>query len=159
MKYPFYKKTLLPAMALMVLCNLAVAQPFLPSSIVVIKDELTKLTKSEQLDRMLKSHKIELNVYDINAIDHFEDKINKLLPGDELKAKEALEEYISRTGRAAFEQEAIQAYQGLMAVVRYELEKYPAIIFDEKSVIYGVTDLDDAMNRYSAWRTAQGGTK
>lgn len=158
MKYPFYKKTLLPAMALMVLCNLAVAQPFLPSSIVVIKDDLTRLTKSERLDRILKSHKIELSVYDINAVDHFEDKINKLLPGDELKAKQAIEEYIARTGREAFEQEAFQAYQGLMAVVRYELKKYPAIVFDETSVIYGVTDLDDALKRYSAWKSVQGET-
>jgi integrating conjugative element protein (TIGR03757 family) len=158
MKYPIYKKTLLPAMALMVLCNFAVAQPLLPSSIVVVKDDLTRLTKSEELDRLLKLHKIQVDVYDINAVDHFEGKINKILPGDESKAKQVIEEYIARTGREAFEQEAIQAYQGLMAVVRFELEKYPAIVFDETSVIYGVTDLDDALKRYSAWKSVQGET-
>jgi integrating conjugative element protein (TIGR03757 family) len=158
MKNPYYKKSLLPAMALIVLCNSAVAQPLLPSSIVVIKDDLMELTKSAEVVQLMKSHKIQMSVYDINAVDHFEGKINKILPGDELKARQALEEYISRTGRAAFEQEAIQAYQGLMAVVSYELKKYPAIVFDETSVIYGVTDLDDALKRYSAWKSVQGGT-
>lgn len=155
MKHPLYK-TIFPVMALMVLCHSVFAKPFLPSSIVVIKDDLTRLTKSEELDWILKAHKIELSVYDINAVDHFEAKINKILPGDELKAKQAIEEYIARTGREVFEQEAIQAYQGLMAVVRYELKKYPAIVFDETSVIYGVTDLDDALKRYSAWKSVQG---
>jgi integrating conjugative element protein (TIGR03757 family) len=133
----------------------AIAQPHFPTNIVIVKDSQTQLTHSVSIEQLLQSKAVDLKVCDIDAVGQFEADISKLLPGDELKARQVLEEYINRTGRDAFEQEAIRAYQGIMAVVRYELEKYPAIVFDDESVIYGVTDLDEALNRYGAWKAGQ----
>lgn len=140
-----------------VFVNSAVAQPHFPSSIIVVKDSQTKLFQSGPIEQIIKSKAIDLKVYDLDAVDKFESEISQSLPGDESEAKLAFDEYLNRTGREAFEKKAIQAYQGIMAAVRYGLEKYPAIIFDGESVIYGVTDLDDALNRYSAWKAGQAG--
>jgi integrating conjugative element protein (TIGR03757 family) len=133
----------------------AIAQPHFPSNIVVVKNSQTQLIQSESIEQFLQSNAVDLRVYGIDAVGQFESDISKLLPGDESKARQVLEEYINRIGRDVFEQEAIRAYQGIMAVVRYELEKYPAIVFDDESVIYGVTDLGEALNRYDAWKAGQ----
>lgn len=154
MNHSFNIKIILLAAASIV-CDLVNAQPYLPSSIIVTKDSRTELARSPEVERLLKLHEIELGIHDMDAVDRFESGVNQLLPGDESKARQVLEEYINRTGRDAFEQEAIRAYQGIMAVVRYELEKYPAIVFDGESVIYGVMDLDEALNRYDAWKAKQ----
>lgn len=139
--------------------NSAIAQLYFPSNIIVVKDSQAKLIQSGSIEQLIESKAIDLKIYDLDAVDRFESDISKLLPGDESEAKQAFEEYLNRTGREAFEKDAIQAYQGIMAAVRYELKKYPAIIFDGESVIYGVTDLDDALDRYSAWKARQAETQ
>ena len=130
------------------------AESVLPSKIVVIKDSQTSFVTSDSMGKQLISRTIDLEIYDIDAVDRFEFEINKQLPGDEVKAKLAFDEYLNRMGRKAFEKEAVQAYQGIMTIVRYDLKKYPAIIFDNSSVIYGVTDLDEALSRYQQWKAA-----
>lgn len=147
--------TFLLAVMAIAFVNSAIAQLHFPSNIIVIKDARTKLIQSGSIEQLLKSKAIDLKVYDLDAVDQFESDISKILPGDESRAKLAFEEYLNRIGREAFEKDSVQAYQGIMAVIRYELKKYPAIIFDGESVIYGVTDLDDALNRYSAWKARQ----
>ncbi len=39
----------------------------------------------------------------------------------------------------------------------YRLNRYPAIIFDEQLVIYGLTDLSQALEKYRQWRLDSGG--
>src|SRR5690606_24620882 len=90
---------------------------------IVVKDSKTEFRISEDLERSQRFQGVDLKIYDIDAIDRFESEISQSLPGDESKAKLAFEAYLSRTGREAFEREAIQAYQGIMTAVRYGLEK------------------------------------
>ena len=41
---------------------------------------------------------------------------------------------------------------GLAKAVQYGIDRYPAIVFDGRVVVYGVTDLVEALDRYKAWR-------
>jgi integrating conjugative element protein (TIGR03757 family) len=38
--------------------------------------------------------------------------------------------------------------------LHYGVDRIPAIVIDGTAVVYGVTDLVDAVQRYDAWRTA-----
>ena len=36
--------------------------------------------------------------------------------------------------------------------MHYGIDRTPAIVFDRQAVIYGVTELDDAIEQYTQWR-------
>jgi integrating conjugative element protein (TIGR03757 family) len=40
---------------------------------------------------------------------------------------------------------------GLAKAIQYGVDRYPAIVLNERAVVYGVTDLVEALNRYEAW--------
>ena len=49
--------------------------------------------------------------------------------------------------------EAIQrAALGLAKMVRYGLDRVPAIVLDGEAVVLGVTDPGEALRRYRQWR-------
>jgi integrating conjugative element protein (TIGR03757 family) len=45
-----------------------------------------------------------------------------------------------------------QAAIGLAKAVQYGVDRYPAMVFDGGAVIYGVTDIHQALLRYRQWR-------
>lgn len=56
---------------------------------------------------------------------------------------------------AAFQQSQRQladAYAGVTRAWSLGLEKYPAVVFDDKRVVYGTTDVAQAMQQLSAWQ-------
>ena len=44
---------------------------------------------------------------------------------------------------------------GLARAVQHGVDRYPAIVFDQRAVVYGVTDLVEALDRYDAWQREQ----
>jgi integrating conjugative element protein (TIGR03757 family) len=42
--------------------------------------------------------------------------------------------------------------KGLAQALHYGIDRTPAIVFDGQAVIYGVTDVDEAIERYTRWR-------
>ena len=44
------------------------------------------------------------------------------------------------------------AYQGLLNARQYRLQKLPAVVFDGQAVIYGITDLSQALTHYRRWQ-------
>ncbi|ECF1703740.1 TIGR03757 family integrating conjugative element protein [Salmonella enterica subsp. enterica] len=55
------------------------------------------------------------------------------------------------------EQEArlTRAYQALLDAQTVGIEKVPAVVFDDKSVVYGTTDAALAQQKLDAWRESQ----
>ena len=41
---------------------------------------------------------------------------------------------------------------GLAKAMQYGIDRYPAIVFDGKAVVYGLTDLNSALDHYRTWR-------
>ena len=42
----------------------------------------------------------------------------------------------------------------LAKVMQYGLDRYPAIVFDSQAVVFGITDLEQALRLYRQWQEA-----
>jgi integrating conjugative element protein (TIGR03757 family) len=99
----------------------------------------------------LKSARVQ--IYEVDGLRHFEAALSEGLPGDPDAAKA---EALRRIGALNEAQDATaqNAANGLAMAVHHGVDRIPAIVIDGTAVIYGVTDLVDAVQRYDAWRTA-----
>ena len=97
---------------------------------------------------------IELHVYKLDAIQHIEVKLSKGLTADPKQSKQVVLQrfqQLNEEDRAQMQRAAI----GLAKAAQYGVDRYPVIVFDGEVVIYGVTDIREALHRYQQWR--QGG--
>lgn len=98
--------------------------------------------------------KATLTTYSVDGLDRFQSALSEGLPADPEAAKaEALRrvQQLDDTRMAPARNSAI----GLAKAVQYGVDRYPAIVFDGRAVIYGVTDLVEALDRYDAWQREQ----
>ncbi len=71
------------------------------------------------------------------------------------QGKDAAAEFARAQVQGAWREEAqllTRAYQGLLKVRQYGVLRLPAIVFDGTAIVYGVTDLEDALSIYRSWR-------
>lgn len=95
-----------------------------------------------------------VTTYRVNGLEQFESTLSEGLPTDTEVAKREVLRRIHQLDEARMAP-AKNAAIGLAKAVEYGVDRYPAIVFDGRAVIYGVTDLVDAVARYEAWREAQ----
>jgi integrating conjugative element protein (TIGR03757 family) len=93
-------------------------------------------------------------IYAVDGLQQFETALSEGLPAEVEPAKA---EALSRIGalnevRIA---PAKNAAIGLAKAIQYGIDRYPAIVFNGGAVVYGVTDLVDAIARYGVWREAE----
>ena len=55
---------------------------------------------------------------------------------------------LGRTDRERIERAAV----GLVRASHYGITRYPAVVFDARAVVYGLTDLEAAWRHYRTWR-------
>ena len=94
---------------------------------------------------------IDLQVYELNGIQLVEAELSKDLSDDSDQSKrvtlrriQMLDDQVRTRMR--------QAAMGLASAVRYGIDRFPAIVFDGQAVVYGVTDLQAALDHYRKWR-------
>ena len=104
---------------------------------------------SGQDDRRMQGATV--TVYAIDGLEHFESTLSQSLPAD---ADAAKAEALRRIGELddARMAPAKDAAIGLAKAVQYGVDRYPAIVVNGTAVLYGVTDLGEAVARYEAWR-------
>ena len=125
-----------------------------PGSIVVITSHHRPVTGMQLLDPVIQP---TTKIYYLDAISIIEDQLSESLPADVDKAKALVDTRIADIGQPVFEQQLRHAYQPLLLMMRYQLDRYPAIIFDRQAVIYGMTDIHQAIKLYQHWvKTKQG---
>jgi len=102
----------------------------------------------------LQPRSIAIQVYDIDGLGHLESALSKDLPSAPGAAKS---EALRRIGELNDVQMAsvTEAADGLAKAVQYGVDRYPAIVIDGTVVIYGLTDVGNAINQYRTWRGAQ----
>jgi integrating conjugative element protein (TIGR03757 family) len=91
-----------------------------------------------------------VTTYAVNGLERFQSALSEGLPADPEKAKtEALRrvQQLDDTRMAPAKNAAI----GLATAIQYGVDRYPAIVLNERAVVYGMTDLVEALNRYEAW--------
>lgn len=95
---------------------------------------------------------VPVQIHDLDAPARLEEKLSLGLPSDPKQAKAAALKHLEALGADRLAKMVNQAYEGTTQAMNYELVKVPAVVFDNgTSVIYGITDIDDAIKRYQAW--------
>ena len=93
----------------------------------------------------------ELQVYELDGIQHIEVQLSQGLTADPEQSKRIVLQRIQQldqTGRA----QAQRAAMGLAKAMQYGIDRYPAIVLDGEVAIYGVTDIREVLQRYQQWQ-------
>ncbi|TGD72249.1 TIGR03757 family integrating conjugative element protein [Mangrovimicrobium sediminis] len=91
------------------------------------------------------------SVYVIDRIDRLQQELSNGLPADPDTAKQVALRHLQRVD-ARLSGELETAATGLVKAMQYGLDGHPAIVFDGKFVVYGMTDLVAATELYREWR-------
>ncbi len=92
-----------------------------------------------------------ITVYYIDRIDRLQKELSKDLPADPVTAKQtALHRFQRMDNKLSHELE--NAANGLVQAMQYGIDRYPAIVFDGNAVVYGITDIRAATQRYRQWQ-------
>ena len=94
-----------------------------------------------------------LQVYEIDGIRQFEEQVSRGLSEDANTAKHQAIERVTQLDEKQ-KQQVQRSSIGLIKAMQYGIARYPAIVFDGEAVLYGVTDLTEAIHRYRQWREA-----
>lgn len=94
----------------------------------------------------------DLQIYNLDGIQRIEAKLSKDLTADPEQSKRIVLQRIQQLDEVSRAQMQ-RAAMGLAKAVQYGVDRYPAIVFDGQVVVYGITDLEVALQHYRAWRT------
>ncbi|MEA3278207.1 MAG: TIGR03757 family integrating conjugative element protein [Pseudomonadota bacterium] len=105
----------------------------------------------QSLKRGDPSASTKTEVYEVDGIDSLDAMLSKQLPPDPQAAKRLAQE---RSGqlKASRVDAARQAAIGLLKAAEYGIDRYPAIVLDGQAVVYGVTDVGEALRHYRMWQ-------
>lgn len=146
------------SMGLLMVCALSAVAQELPSAqdkpvievIVSDADRATGLAK-------LRQQGYDVKLYNLDAPKHLIASLSQNLPVNPEAAKRTLEQRMQQYGRQALQQQLMAEYQGLSVAIQYQIDRYPAVLFDRgKAVVYGVTDLQQALGWYRQWQSGLG---
>lgn len=121
-----------------------------PSKIVVVVDDKQKqqLIGVSVVRNYLNSIDSAFKIYSINDVEHFEEMLSEGLSKVEAIAEKQMHEKLKQIGEEELSEKAKEAYQAQFHILKYGIMKKPAIIIDDKYVIYGELDLNKAINFY-----------
>lgn len=82
-----------------------------------------------------------------------EDHLTSRLPADPSKAREAIQAYLSSAEGMQFQHRLASAQQGATDAWSIGVEKVPAVVVDRGHVVYGESDVDQAVRRIRTFRS------
>ena len=123
----------------------------LPQSIVAITSNQRPIHPVDWNSTSPSENKPEITILSLDVVQSIQDQFSEGLPNDETMARALVQQKIAEIGRSKLEDELRAAYLPLGTMMAYGLDRYPVIIFDKQAVIYGMTELSLAINRYRQW--------
>lgn len=91
----------------------------------------------------------DVTVYQLDGLVLAQDQLSEGLPSDPEEAGRIAAQRLD--AQPMLNEQMMRAGQGFtLAHLQYELDRYPAIVFDGTTVIYGITDLAIAYRLYEA---------
>lgn len=93
----------------------------------------------------------QLKVYRLDSISRVQGMLNQGLPKTETEARAYMAKN-QATIRRQIEPVILESSQGLMLAQKYRLEKIPAIVVNQRTVVFGETNVDRALMQYQAHR-------
>ena len=92
-----------------------------------------------------------VEIYLLDGILHIEAMLSAGLSADPQRSADRVLGQLKQLG--GVERERIQrAAVGLVRASHYGITRYPAVVFDARAVVYGLTDLNAAWRHYRTWR-------
>jgi len=123
-----------------------------PESVLVVTSDKYPVATPD----VFKSYIPKITLLNLDSVSQIESRLSKDLPANEKLAAAEFHLRVEAVGKARLESELRSAYQAVGAAMAYRLDRYPAIIFDERLVVYGLTDLSQALEKYRQWRLDSG---
>ncbi|MBL4885698.1 MAG: TIGR03757 family integrating conjugative element protein [Planctomycetaceae bacterium] len=118
-----------------------------PHTIMVITSDELEITGLP----LVSTESPQIDIYSLDAVATVESRLSVLLPPDEEQAMAVMQQRIEQIGKARLEADLVKAYKALTTAMSYDLDRYPAMIFDGEVVIYGITDVSLATQIYQDW--------
>jgi len=94
---------------------------------------------------------IPIEVYEIDGVASLESALSKGLPADPDGAQRLVRKRVGQVDRSRLDH-AHRSSAGLLNAAEYGINRYPAVVFDGDAVVYGVTDLGEALRHYRMWK-------
>ena len=94
---------------------------------------------------------VVVDIFNVDATRKSEKALSEGLPTNEAGARQAIEVILQGEGRDRFQQRLLTAYEPLFQAMKWSIDRMPAMIFDGRAVVYGVTDIAEAQSYYHAW--------
>lgn len=96
-----------------------------------------------------KSNGIDLRVHDLSAPERIKKEYlpQKLSPDPDVAKQQAIVFFKSDRGKE-YKARVLAANEHKALLVKYNIQKAPAIVFDEQAIIYGTTDIDRGLMLY-----------
>ena len=95
-----------------------------------------------------------LQQYELDRIRRIETRLSRDLPADPKQAEAIVQDRFQHLDRATSDS-LQQSAVGLAKAMQYDIDRIPAIVFDGRAVVYGVTDLSAALAHYQAWQSGK----
>lgn len=123
-----------------------------PGTIVIVTSEEYPVVMPDAY----KGYIPKLTILNLDSVSQIESRLSQGLPANEKLATAEFHRRVEAIGKTKLESALRGAYQAVGAAMAYRLDRYPAIIFDERVVVYGLTDLSKALEKYRQWRLGAG---
>jgi integrating conjugative element protein (TIGR03757 family) len=128
-----------------------------PESVIVVTSNQRPIANEDAVLFPADGSLPDIQVLNLDSVVDIEKRLGDGLPNDPEQARTMIDQRVARVGRSSLDAELRAAYLPLGTMMAYGLDRYPVIIFDQQAVIYGVTDLAQAVDQYRQWREDQQG--
>ena len=122
-----------------------------PRLVEVFTTTASSVTSEAVLDTEPGYRVIEFRVYVLDGIQRLETRLSQGLTAD----PEHSRQIVLQRFQQLYEEDRAQlqgSAMGLAKAMQYGIDRYPTIVFDGKYVVYGVTNVREALQQYRKWR-------
>ncbi|MEJ5209422.1 DUF1525 domain-containing protein [Denitratimonas sp. CY0512] len=118
----------------------------LPGRIRLFVSDQAPMQVSDRLAQVLEEAGVTVDVHHVDELAKAEAALNASLPKDMAEAEALMKRRIA--DGMALDQEVQRGWLNVMMVRQFQIQRVPAVVFDDSQVVYGEYDLERALRHY-----------